>query len=48
MHGFNNAAVSNTVVEYLREAARNATNGKTVTFYLGGAGQMDCEPMVAH
>jgi hypothetical protein len=27
------------VVDYLREAAHTATNGKTVTFYLVGAGR---------
>ncbi len=29
----------NMVVDYLRAAACKATHGKTVTFYLGGAGK---------
>ncbi len=34
------------VVDYFRAAAREATSGKTVTFYLGGVGQPDFEYMV--
>ncbi len=37
MHGL----FENMVVDYFRAAACGATNGKTVTFYFGGADRAD-------
>ncbi len=34
------------VVDYLRAAARGATNGKTMVLYLGRAGRPDFQYMV--
>ncbi len=36
----------NMIADYLQAAARGATSGKTVTFYLGGAGRPDFQYMV--
>ncbi len=37
-------ALQNMIVDYLRAAARKATNGKTLAFYLGEAGRTGLSP----